>query len=318
MIQSIPQSSMGGRLGESLSSGLEMLIQAKLEGNLQKQKLDRMESILGGLGSKNQNQGENLEGQEGSSDPSAPAPEISDEQILALSSIDPNMARVLQTQKESHLKQINAKATREFARAKPVLARADERAEEMVNKENSLALMKVAVEEGNLSMFSPDNIAELTGIEGLRTGKGALFISAGKEYFLGSLKRAGARPNQWIEQQIQKMLPKIGRSREANLTVLEALQSELNIEKEYQDILNRLVEEDEKKYGYTKGNIGSRANAELRTFANEEQKRLEVNLKSLDSKFRGKVQMKDPDGRIQLVPSDKVRAAKKAGYEVAQ
>jgi hypothetical protein len=115
--------------------------------------------------------------------------------------------------------------------SKAALKSSAERAESLPQKEFALQNMMDAVEQGNLSFFSPDSLADLTGIEAFRTPEGAGFKTAGKEFFLGSLKRAGARPNQWIEAQIADMLPKIGRSPEANLSVTEALKTEMDIEK---------------------------------------------------------------------------------------
>lgn len=301
---------LGGALGQGLSSGLQMLAQDKIE----KMKHQRLQNLLQELSSPSPM---------GSAVPTSPSTStIDDEKILALGMENPNLARLLQSQKESNIKQTESRAKREFERAKPILARADERAEGISQKTNALSLMEDAVSEGNLGFFSPDNIAELTGIEGFRTPKGAQFISSGKEYFLGSLKRAGTRPNQWIEQQIQKMLPKIGRSEEANQTVIEALKSELAIENAQLEIIDRLSQEDEEKWGYVKGNIGQRARKELKEFADEEQKNLELRLKNIQSSYpdlkETEVIMIDPTGKKRAVEKKDVKDAKKAGYKVSR
>lgn len=268
-----PAQRFGGAVGQGLSSGLQLLAQDKLE----KMKHERLENLIRGLSGST----EPVEGR--AAQTGTPGGGISDEAILSLGMQDPNLARLLQGQKESQIKQTESRAKREFERAKPILARADERAEGITQKESALSLMEDAVQEGNLGFFSPDNVAEITGIEGLRTPKGAQFISSGKEYFLGSLKRAGTRPNQWIEQQIQKMLPKIGRSEAANRTVIEALKSELAIEKAQFDIIDKLAQEDEEKFGYIKGNIGQRTRKELKKFADAEQKELETRLREIQA-----------------------------------
>lgn len=303
---------IGGGLGAGLGSGLEILLQSKLQRLGEKEKLAQLESLIGGLGSPAQQQ-QQAPGRE---------PDISDEQILALSAIDPNLARILQSQKEGRTKATEAKAKREFERAKPVLARADERAEGITQKESSLNLMEDAIQTGNLGFFSPDNLSEVTGIEGLRSAKGAQFISSGKEYFLGSLKRAGARPNQWIEQQIQKMLPKIGRSPEANLTVLEALKSELAVEKEQLDIIDRLSQEDEDNFGYVKNNIDQRTRKELQKFGDQEQKRLEERLRAIQTKpdtteiSVNEILMIDPAGNVRKLKKAQAAEARKEGYKL--
>jgi len=317
----------GGAVGRGVSSGLELLMEAKLRQMgeqeklaQQREKFAQLQSILGG--------GDRVQGEPTRGGLPGQIPEeISDEQILTLSEDYPNVAKILQSQKEGRAKVTEAKAKREFERAKPILARADERAEQITQKESSLALMKDAVQTGNLGFFSPDNLAEITGIEGLRTPKGAQFISSGKEYFLGSLKRAGARPNQWIEQQIQKMLPKMGRSEAANLTVLAALESELAIEKQQLDIIDRLAQEDEAQFGYIKGNIGQRTRKELKKFADEEQKRLEISLREIQKTEkviprREKIEtteviMIDRQGRQRVVEKKDVKAARAAGYKLS-
>lgn len=297
------------RFTQGLSKGLEQLAEKRLEKLKGQEKLSQIQALLGTPQSQQ--------------DPEQPREDIlsqlSDEDVVKLSLIDPNLAKIIQSQKDIRKRVTESKAKREFERAKPVLLRADERAEGITQKESSLQLMANAVEEGNLGFFSPDNLAELTGIEGLRTGEGAQFISAGKEYFLGSLKRAGARPNQWIEQQIQKMLPKIGRTEEANLTVLEALKSELNIEKEQLNIIDQIAQQDEEKFGYIKGNIGQRTRQKLKKFADEEQRSLEIKLRAIQSREEltsSEVIMIDPMGQRRAVDKKEVKEAKKAGYKL--
>ncbi len=307
----------GTAVGTGLSSGLEMLVQDKLD----KMKQQRLQNLIGELSSPSRGAPGGEEGQ------TRIAPStISDEAIVAIGAQNPNLARLLQSQKENMSRQTEARAKREFERAKPILARADERAEGITQKEGSLSLMQNAVQEGNLGFFSLNNLAEVTGIEGLRDPKGAQFISASKEYFLGSLKRAGARPNQWIEQQIQKMLPKIGRNEKANQTVIETLKTELVIENAQLDIIDRLAQEDEEKFGYIKGNIGQRARKELKSFADQKQKDLEVRLRKIVSnpKFsdldvnKTEVIMIDLQGRRRAVEKKDVKAAKQAGYRLSQ
>jgi len=303
---------LGTSLGTGISSGLEMLLQSKMQQMQQQQKFSQLQSLLGGAPPSEPSV-------EGEIQERKPPSEVTDEQILAIGQLDPNLARLLQAQKEGRTKITEAKAKREFERAKPVLARADERAEGITQKEQSLNLMEDAVQTGNLGFFSPDNLAKITGVEGLRTPKGAQFISSGKEYFLGSLKRAGARPNQWIEQQIQKMLPSIGITTEANQTILEALKIELAVEKEQLDIIDRLSQEDEDKLGYIRGNLGQRTRKELQKFGDSEQKRLQERLREIQKKDTvetGEVIMIDPQGRRRAVEKKDVREAKTAGYKL--
>ncbi len=215
------------------------------------------------------------------------------------------------------------KADRHSRVSDEVFKRADKIAAEIPQKNAALQGMELAVKEGNVGFFSRDNLAELTGVEGFRSPEGAIFLTASKEYFLGSLKRAGARPNQWIEKQIQKMLPKIGRSREANLSVVEALRADLDVEKRGIELTQELGEESEEKYGYVHRNLGSQINKKLEVFANKRQKELEITLRRIikeaaaPSKLKktspGMINIVLPDGRIGQVPKERLKKALELG-----
>lgn len=204
-----------------------------------------------------------------------------------------------------------------------VLIKADEQAAEIPQKTAALESMELAVKERNMGFFSRDNLAEITGVEGLRSPEGALFLTASKEYFLGSLKRAGARPNQWIERQIQKMLPKVGRTTEANLSVVEALRADLAVENKRLELTEQLANESEEKYGYVHRNLGSQVLKKLTPFANRQQKELEQRLREIkkdaakSSKVKkaspGMVNIIRPDGRRGQIPKENLEKALELG-----
>lgn len=156
-------------------------------------------------------------------------------------------------------------------RSEKVLERADTIAEQIPQKRTSISLMKDAVANRNLGFFSRDNLAEITGIEGFRSPEGAIFKTAGKEYFLGNIARAGARPNQWIEQQISDMMAKVGRSPEANFSVLRALENELDLDEARVRITNEISDKLRSEGDYGQGKLGSMVNKELSKYAEEKQ-----------------------------------------------
>lgn len=321
---------IGEGLGGGLSSGLKMLAESRVE----EMKTRQLQKLLGSLApSADRSPGlpqVSVEApraaiQEPSDrieEPSGPPPELSDEDILKVYLTNPKLGKILQAQKENRQKQTAARAKREFEIAKPILKRAGERGEIITQKESALSLMENAIQEENLGFMSLDNLAKITGVEGFRSPKGAQFTSASKEYFLGSLKRAGSRPNQWIEQQIQKMLPLIGQSRAANQTVIETLKTELEVEKEQLRIIRRLAREDENKWGYVKGDIGERAREDLTTFSDKAQKDLEVRLRSIDAQGKvpsvssDEVRMIDPFGNKRTLKKTDAVEAKKEGYKL--
>jgi len=214
------------------------------------------------------------------------------DEINKVTLINPNAGRIMQAQNEALAKEKQANADREnkaFERKanlaneanKTYFSNISARAEALPQKQAALDYMVESIGKTDLGYFSPDNIANMTGIEALRTPGGAQFISSGKEYFLGSLKRAGSRPNQWIEQQIQQMLPKIGRSKEANLTVAELLKVENAIEEKQIALTYQLSDQLEEELGYTPRDLPQRVNERLKPFVEEQQKLLESRLRDI-------------------------------------
>lgn len=163
----------------------------------------------------------------------------------------------------------------------PLLKRADEIAETLPLKESTLGLMENALINKDMSFFSQDNIAELSGIEGFRSKEGAIFKTAGKEYFLGNIRRAGARPNQWIEQQIADMMAKVGRDTAANLSVTRAFRNELDLEKKRVELTESISKELEDEYGNVSKELGPRLNKEILKYAEEKQQELYNDLRAI-------------------------------------
>jgi len=141
-------------------------------------------------------------------------------------------------------------------------------------KQSAINLAKNAFESGNLGTFSRDYLAELTGLEGFRSAKGAQALVAGKEFFLGNLGRVKSRGiNQWLEKQIREMQPVIGRSREANLTAVAVLQNEIDLSKKEQQLFNEYMDlADQGKIGYRK--VPYLVSKEIDSYASQKEKDL--------------------------------------------
>jgi len=185
-----------------------------------------------------------------------------------------------------------------------ILKENEKEARNIAESESSLGLMENAITEKDLSFWSPDNLAELTGIEAFRSPEGAIFKTAGKEFFLGSLNRAGARPNQFIEKQIVEMLPKIGRSTAANLSVARAFRNEIDLKKEKIRLTRDLADELEGKLGYVPRNIGQLRDKKLAEYAENKQKELNNDLrayKSIEEKSKQPFMKVDPGTPISKV-----------------
>lgn len=164
-----------------------------------------------------------------------------------------------------------ANTKRNSKRADKVLDRADDISYEIPALQASLDQMVDAITTGNLSFWSSNNLADMTGIEGLRDAKGAQFKTAAKEYLLGGLSRIKGRPNQWIEQQVLDAAAKIGRSESANLISTRSLQNEVDLKKAFVEVTNRINEEYENKYNEPPRNLASLVDKEMQKIATEKQ-----------------------------------------------
>ncbi len=213
-----------------------------------------------------------------------------------------------------------------------VMIEADKTAADLLVRESAADSMKYAIENRDLSYFSRDNLADVTGIEAFRSPEGAVFKFAAKEYFLGSLRKAGARPNRWIEEHISKMFPLIGRSKEANLTVLAAMDASNDVERRRVELVREIAEASEEKYGYVHSNLAAEVMKKLKPYATQRQNQLEAEMKGIHQsakeakKAKGTkkstlkkttpegVLMKDTQGRLKRVKKEDVKAAKAANY----
>lgn len=244
----------------------------------------------------------------------------------------PAIARLKQLQKDDEIKQgqNNALFKSDRSRSDKFKDETDKIAFTIPQKETALNLMDDAVVNKDLSFFTLDNLAELTGIEGFRSKEGAIFKTAAKEYFLGNLQRAGARPNQWIEQQIQDMLTKIGRSTAANLSVSRTLRNELDIDKERVRITEEISDRLRSEGDLSEGKLGSMVNKELSMYAENKQRELFNDLraiKAIDENTPQKFKRVDDGGKPSTVmvqallkqfnnDTEKAREeAKKLGYK---
>lgn len=171
--------------------------------------------------------------------------------------------------------------------ARPFLKDIDQSRDAVRSKENAADLMDNAIESQDFGFFSADNWANFTGVEAFRTAKGAQLLLSQKEYLLGNIRRAGARPNQWIEQQIASMLPQIGRSREANESTAAALKAETSIERKKIEIADEIAERERERLGYVPENIGAQVDAALQPYAEEINNQLSYKLRQIHERESG-------------------------------
>lgn len=263
---------------------------------------------------------------------------LSDDQLISMTGApdrevsEPAKAELKRRDEERNLKQKEKESWTKFGQdlAKKVLERTDEIAEALPQKESALNLAQDAIARKDLGFFTWDNLAEISGLEGLRSKEGAIFKTAMKEFLLGSIARAGTRPNQWIEQQISDMAAKIGRSTEANLSVVRAIKNEIDIEKERLRLTDEIFDKIRNQGGDI-GKLGSEVNKQLAKFAEQKQNELFNDLRAIKAigenkpqKFNkvsqgSKISPYMVDALLNAFNNDDVKAlneAKKLGYSV--
>jgi len=266
--------------------------------------------------------------------------QITDQDILAATIIDPNVGRALANIKESvqekekqerKLFEGERKYHTEFT--KDLEKDLDQRKEALSKKRMSLDFARDAIESGNESFFSLDKLADITGLDLFRTAKGAQLITAGKESLLSNMSRASARAqNLWFEQRLNSMFPKIGQSKEANLTVQEMLEAEANMEDAYIKKLEQFSNEDVDKYGFEKKDVKRRARDAIRSQEKEIFNRASYRMKQIEEQEKGISQLKKEIGKkvpkgtpltlamaklyAEKFGKDALNVAEKAGYQV--
>jgi len=270
------------------------------------------------------------------------ASSISDAAIAQASAIDPVIGRSLQHAKDVALREKSTQRKHEFEKEKFEYGKSAEKEKlsrheaaeitkplmlELQQARKNIPLQEQAIEDikgATPYVGALDYLADVTGFEPLRTASGAKMKTAIKDFFLSDLTRVGARPNQWVEQQLADALPKIGRSAEANLVVAEGMKFKVDLAKKRVEILDDLAAQDTEKYGYVKGNIDSRASKLMKPYVEQRKKELFDDIHKIKSKNKkieaetkkGKyIKMISPDGETwEILPSD-VKEAEASGFK---
>lgn len=129
------------------------------------------------------------------------------------------------------------------------------------------------IASGNVEGF-PQFMADKLNLEIYRNPEASRFKNISKNRFIEGLSElggAGARPNQFIEQQLTQAQPAIGRSRLANETVLDLEEFIEDMKVQRSKYIEQLADEDVEKYGYVKSNIAPRADKMMQSYAEKRQ-----------------------------------------------
>jgi hypothetical protein len=217
--------------------------------------------------------------------------QFTDEEITALTAIDPNIGRVVQGMRKEEGRKFESERAYHTQFSKPIGEKVEGIRQSLHSKETALNYARGAIESGDVGALSLNKLADyLPGPigEALRNSSGLQLITAAKENLLSNMSRISAKgQNIWFEQRLNSMFPQAGRTMEANLTNQEMLESESAMDRAYVNSYDKLVEDDVNKYGYVRSDIGKRAQQASEPMQKEIFDRSVYRMKEIQEKEKG-------------------------------
>lgn len=216
---------------------------------------------------------------------------ISDEDVIEATMIDPILGRTLGDIKKADIK---AKTEKEKAKqskfesdrqyhsktSDPILQKASDVIQSAPIKRGLNNQQRIDIQSGNTSGLIP-YLVEKTGAEIWRNPESARFKTIAKESFIESLNSigGGARPNQFIERQLSEAQPALGRSAEANLTILDMLEFKDDLIEKRAELIRDFAKIDRDELGYVKNDVAERADAKMASYAEKKQEALAYDIR---------------------------------------
>lgn len=226
---------------------------------------------------------------------------LSDEEITAISVMDPQLGRVLQGMRKEEGRKFESERAYHTQFSKPIGEKVEGIRQSLNSKETALDYARRAIESGEVGALSLNKWADyLPGPigEAIRSGKGIQLITAAKENLLSNMSRISAKgQNIWFEQRLNSMFPQAGRTDESNLTNVEMLESEAAMDRAYVNSYDKLVDDDIKKYGYVRSDIGKKAQQMAEDKQKEIFQRSIYRMKEIEEQAKGEQKLKTEVGK---------------------
>lgn len=213
-------------------------------------------------------------------------------------------AKIQQSQDKFEYQKEQDELNRAERQAKPFVEEVNTSRKTIPIRENALRIAQKEIEK-NPGREWGDWIIDATGLEPLRGSSSAVIKNATKEFFLGSLSRAGARPNQWIEQKIEDMMIKIGRTQQANLAVSKVMEFPVDLEKKRVEIFDKIADEHQDRIP---GNIDRLVDKEMKPYVEQRENELAYDLKNIEERYQSPEELNS----IKTVPPGTPLTLKKA------
>lgn len=243
-------------------------------------------------------------------EPGFDAKNITDEQIMQISSEDPKMGKELFDMREAAIKKDIDKEKLEHKKfseernyqagfGKDLHKETDQLREDLVKKRFALDNARSAIESGDTGPISSANLSKIFGRPELETLKGAQLNFAAKELLFSGLSRVSAKgQNMYMEKRISSLAPEVGKTREANLAYQEGLEAEADIDQAYLDNYDRLAAEDKKRFGFVNyEDLKKRALSASAPIQKQIMKRSAFRIKRLEEEEMGASKLKKQVGK---------------------
>ncbi len=218
--------------------------------------------------------------------------DLSEEQVTKLGIEEPALARVVQHQRDVDLREESGRkkaqrdafeSDRDFhtKRSAPLIDAAQKVMEQAPINKGLSQQSRRAVESGNVSGIVPFLTAKY-GYNPAINPDLATFMAAQKHKFLGDLQAnaTGVRANQFLERLMTQAQAKAGSSEEANLDVIDGDDFIEDLKVKRAETILKLADQDYKKYGYERSDIGRRANDIMTDYAEKAQNKLAYTIRN--------------------------------------
>lgn len=273
---------LGQGFGSGLNEGLSMALSNMLERKKQEKKMSDIFSALGISPQQQNPSGRSLvqSTENTSMKPlTAKALELTPEKVAAVSMIDPNLGKVFATLHETQ--QRTSEKEKEFQRSRSTkyLDKISAAAEGLPERRIAVNSAKTAIQSGEMQPFGGDFWADVLHAPQLKSASGAALATAAKTNLIGSLSQiSGARPNQFIEQQIDRAFAKAGQTKEANMAQMDIIEAKLDIDEKVTELANQMADEYAQQLGYVPENIDREVQKAVKPYAENRMKELAYDL----------------------------------------
>jgi len=210
-------------------------------------------------------------------------------------------------------RRIEKQEERSFQRNKPYLENLSKIAQELPKEKLALQQMQGALDSEDFDSWR-NVVAEMTGLERLKTASAQVLNSASKQFLISSLAGITGRPNQFLERSITKALISPLYAKEANQLILEGLQGLSELKEREIEIAADLEEKYTSKGREIPRTYQKMVREKLKKEALAFEKNYEARVKELLSSKDDQVVMISPEGKKGSIPKDQVPNALKKGY----